>query len=118
MVIRMRVLLYTQAKHFSDHFYVELNYLHKTTPIECLWVIGDSLITGTFIKWAADNGIPTKTKEILWAKYNYDAFNRAVSSIMKEGIDLVVIPVIDTNSLDLSHVARLKGIPVISLSNT
>lgn len=114
----MIVLLHAQAPSFLDGYYNSLNDLHKRGPIALLLTLSDgTYVTDMFVEWAGKVGIPVEDQVIRWDKYGYDAFQRTiVSTLKKHNVELIIVPAIDSSSLELVHIAKLKNIKVMSLN--
>jgi hypothetical protein len=114
----MIVLLHTLTPAFMDGYFTSLNDLHKETPIDTMLILdAGTPVTDVFVEWAGNVGIPVEDQIIRWDKYGYDAFQRTVLSVLKKyAVDLIIVPAIDSSSLELVHIAKLKNIKVMSLN--
>lgn len=111
----MKVLIYLHTTMFLDSAYTALNDVHEKTPIEKLYVIGGTEHFREQVHmYGGATGIPTETLTPNWTKFGFSALNKVVRSVL-DGVGLVILPNIDANSLDLSHIARDAGVTVKSL---
>ena len=111
----MKVLLYLNPTMFLDGIYFVLSDTHEKTPIEKLYLTGGTEASRERLHmWCVEKNIPTETLAVNWTKYGFSAFNKAVNAVIKD-VKLVIIPHIDANTIDLSHIARVENVPIISL---
>ena len=107
------VILYTQFTKSMGVVYAQLNEYIKNKPIRNLYLIGESKLVNLLVEWAKAQGIPCTIQNILWDKFGYEAFKKAVVDlIIDKHIDVVLIPHLDANSLELAHLAKIKNIKI------
>ncbi len=107
------ILIYTVATGISeDRLFVKLDDICVKGCV--FHLLGTDTTNEPFIAWATANDHNFKIHEINENKYGYSALQRAAKQIfLDNSIAKVLVHEIDVFTLDLTHLARDKGIKVV-----
>lgn len=112
------VVIYTQGYMsdecvFSSMDRYALQYVFEQKVVHLL---GTEKSNAPFLIWANANKVAFRVPEVNYTKYGYSALQRVARSLFQnDEVKTLVVSHIDANSLEITHMAKVKGIEVITL---